>query len=136
MEITQDIINDFRNLNAPFADTCEWPRDIVESALCEAQDETKSCRWGEYGQCNQKQRGLFLYAAHALISTYPLGASDESAQDASTKSLVSSKSVGDESVNYASSGEMGSGNQWLASTAYGQRFMRLRRRVGMGAVAC
>ena len=51
---------------------------------------------------------------------------------------LTSKSVGDESVTFGAatlSDISKSGDGWLASTSWGQQFMRLRKRVGMGAVA-
>lgn len=138
MEITQSIIDDFRSHERAFNSTADWPRDIVTDALYEADAETGGKNWGAYQfePASIKARGMFLYAAHLLISTYPLGAKDQTAVNAATQSIVSSKSVADESVSFAVPADVGtSGNAWLASTQFGQRFMRLRRRVGMGAIA-
>jgi len=140
MEITPEIITSFRTAYPAFDDDTAWPDNVVTMALCEGDAETGGRGWGSYDDdChNFKQRGMFLYAAHWLASTYPKGAEDDSNQSGTAKNQVASKSVGDESVSYAvtaPSSISDAGDGWLASTAFGQQFMRLRRRAGMGARA-
>lgn len=136
MEITAEIITAFRESVKAFDDTTKWSDETVADALYEADAETGGKGWGAYlnEPGNFKRRGLFAYAAHWLASTYPTG---ESVMSGGQKSAVASKSVGDESVSYvvgnlanASTGEV-----WLASTGFGQQFIRLRKRAGRGARA-
>ena len=140
MEITADVITAFRAAYPAFSSQSEWPDSVLSTALCEGDAESGGCGWGAYAdEChNFKQRGMFVYAAHWLASTYPRGASDNTRQSGTSKNQVSSKTVGDESVSYsvtAPSAISDSGNSWLASTSFGQQFMRLRKRAGMGARA-
>lgn len=126
------VIDDFRLKYTVFNGISD---PVVEDALCEADAETGGKGWGSYvNECtNFKQRGMFLYAAHYLASTYPN--SDESVMSGASVSAVQSKSVGDESVTFAVPVASNQGDAWLSSTAFGQQFIRLRRRAGMGARA-
>lgn len=140
MEITAAIITAFRLAYPAFSVLATWPDPVVSMALCEGDAESGGSGWGAYeDEChNFKQRGMFMFAAHWLAATYPKGAVDTTAQSGTAKNQVSQKSVGDESVSFAvmapaSISDAGSG--WLASTAFGQQFMRLRKRAGMGARA-
>jgi hypothetical protein len=139
MDITAEIITSFRTAYPAFSDAATWPDATLTKALCEGDVETGGKNWGAYeDDChNFKQRGMFLFAAHWLAVTYPKGATDPTTQSGSAKNTVTSKSVGDESVSFgaASVADIGdSGNGWLASTGFGQQFMRLRKRAGMGAL--
>lgn len=118
-----------------FADTTKYPDSLVQYALCEADTETGSPRWGAYQEdChNLKQRGMFLYAAAWLGSNYANGI--DGAPDLEARLNVASKSVGDESIEYRVPALLEVNNDWLTYTAAGQQFYRLRKRVGMGAVA-
>jgi hypothetical protein len=118
-----------------FADTTKYPDALVQYALCEADTETGSPRWGAYQEdChNLKQRGMFLYAAAWLGSNYANGI--DGAPDLEARLNVASKSVGDESISYRVPAMLEVNNDWLTYTAAGQQFYRLRKRVGMGAVA-
>lgn len=126
------IIDDFRIKYTAFNSISD---PTVEMALCEADAETGGQGWGSYlNECtNFKQRGMFLYTAHYLASTYPTG--DESTMSGASVSAVQSKSVGDESVTFAVPVSNNQGDAWLSSTSFGQQFIRLRRRAGMGARA-
>lgn len=134
MTITGVEVAAFKVAFPAFSSFDEWPDTVITSALIEGDAESGGSGWGGYvdDPANFKRRGMFLFAAHWLASTYPKGASDVSAQSGSAKKIVSAKSVGDESVSYAV--EVGS-NGWLSSTSFGQQFVRLRRRAGMGARA-
>ncbi len=140
MDITAAIITSFRTAYPAFSELATWPDSVVSMALCEGDAESGGKNWGGYeDDChNFKQRGMFLFAAHWLASTYPSGAVDDSNMSGTAKNQVASKSVGDESVSYAvmaPSNIADAGDGWLASTSFGQQFMRLRRRAGMGALA-
>ena len=142
LEITPEIIAAFRaKFGGLFADETKWSDDTVTEALCEGDAETGSCRWGVYQDIcsNFKQRGMFYYAAHWLITTYPsaAGATDPSKPSVGAKYTTASKSVGDESIAFVNSkgnSELAAGDEWLTTTSYGQQYLRLRRRAGMGAV--
>lgn len=138
MIIDIDAITDFRiwplGMQA-FADTTKFPDNLIQYALCEADSETGSSRWGIYqAEChNLKQRGLFYYAAHWLSVYYPNGVDSESNQEARLN--VASKTVGDESISYRVPAMMEVSDDWLTWSVYGQQYYRLRKRVGMGALA-
>lgn len=78
-------------------------------------------RWGDF-----YDQGVAAWVAHTLtVNKKPTtGASG----------AVSGKSVGDVSVNYAAP-QLRAADAFYASTAYGVRYMQLRRLVGMGALA-
>lgn len=137
MDITEEIIQAFRAKYPYFADAISWPDEQLTIALCEGDTETGGAGWGGYeGSCsNFKQRGMFLFAAHWLVAMYPLTAINPGKINGSQISTIQSKSVGDESVSYAVSAADNGGDSWMQSTQYGQQFMRLRKRAGMGACA-
>ena len=137
-EITPEVITAFRNAYPLYSDTVTWPDTVVTQALCEGDMETGGAGWGGYEDVctNFKQRGWFMYAAHYLSVTYPQGASTGN-QNAGGTWATQSKSVGDESITY-NNGALNNasmGDAWLATTNFGQQYMRLRRRAGMGARA-
>ncbi|AUR97658.1 head completion adaptor [Vibrio phage 1.243.O._10N.261.54.B5] len=137
-DITAEVITAFRDDMAAFTDDTDWPDDIVEQALCEADAETGGRGWGSFKlECrNFKKRGMFYYAAHWLATTYI----DQTAADASNVSPsarlnVASKSVGDESLQYRVTAIEETGTDWLTLTNYGVQYLRLRKRSTMGARA-
>jgi len=130
MEITPEIIADFRSAYPLFTDITDWPDSIVSDALAQGDMNTNGCHWGSFvlGDAgNRKRRGMYLYAAHVLVLTYPNGGSDPSDQDPYQRSRVASKSVGDESISYAIVGASSAGDEWLGSSQFGQQFLRLSR---------
>lgn len=118
-----------------FADVTKFPDSLIQYALCEADTETGSARWGVYQEeChNLKQRGLFYYAAHWLAVYYPDGINSDVNQEARLN--TASKSIGDESIEYRVPAMLEVSNDWLTWSVYGQQYYRLRKRVGMGALA-
>lgn len=136
MIITQAMVDSFRAEFIAFSDIVKWPDALISCALCEADAETGSSRWGAYeDEChNFKRRGMFYFAAHWLSTNY--GTAGVTTPPASEARLnVQSKSVGDESIDYRVPSMMNVGDDWLTFTVYGQQFYRLRRRAGMGAKA-
>ena len=130
MQITPEIIADFRSAYPLFTSVTTWPDAIVSEALSQGDMNTNGCTWGPFvlgDAANRKRRGMYLYAAHVLVSTYPHGASDETAQDPYQRSRVASKSVGDESISYAIVGATSAGDEWLGSTQFGQQYLRLSK---------
>ena len=119
MEITPEIISDFRATYPLFADVPTWPDEVVEDALCQGDMATQCAHWGTFilGDCSsRKRRGMYLYAAHILVSIYPNGATDPGDMSPYQRSRVQSKTVGDESLSYALSTALNSGDEWLGST--------------------
>lgn len=139
IEITDEIITSFRTNQPAFTDNVVWPDAVVTSALCEGDAETGGRGWGAFENLcsNFKLRGMFLYAAHYLAITYPKGATDSSMVGSSAKYATQSKTVGDESISFANGGanNLSAGDGWLASTSFGQQWLRLRRRAGSAARA-
>lgn len=135
IDITAELITAFRAAYPYFSSTTDWTDDVVTVALNEGDAETGSSRWGIYEELPQnfKRRGLLLYAAHYLIATYPRGITGT--MRISPMYVVSNKSVGDESQGFATGTIKNTGDSWLNSTVFGQQWLRLRRRAGMGAVA-
>ena len=136
MIITPEIITAFRQFMPAFADLTKWPDSIIEAAMCEANAETGSSRWGLFQlECgNLKWRGMMYFSAHWLATNYgTLGVTAPPASEARLN--VATKSVGDESIAYRVPSMMDAGTDWLTYTNYGQQFYRLRKRVGMGAKA-
>lgn len=136
-DITAEIITLFRTQHPSFQSVTVWPDTVVTSGLCEGDVESGGAGWGAFGdECsNFKQRGMFFYAAHWLLSLYPSGATDPTAESGAANFAVNSKSVGDESItfNNGNLSQASVGDASLASTKWGQQFMRLRKRAGMGA---
>lgn len=140
MSVTIDttLIASFRDTMKAFGDDSVWPDDVVTQALCEADAETGSKRWGAFQDVcsNFKRRGMFYFAAHWLASTYiNQNASDPSVISPSARLNIASKSVGDESVTYRVGAIQKTEDDWLSLTNYGVQYLRLRGRAGKGAVA-
>lgn len=103
-------------------------KERIDDALAEAGgfvDES----WIEGDQ----QNALLYMAAHLLLASGALAAGVSGTVNAVTRGPVTSVRVGDVSTTYAggaSSGSVGAegGTEWLMSTEYGKRFLRIRRR--------
>lgn len=137
--ITSEVILAFREQQRLFCNPILWPVSVITEALCEGDAETGGSGWGVYEDLcgNFKQRGMFYYAAHWLATTYPRGAASLSDVSAQAGGAETSKSVSDESVSIAKgdTAAMGVGDIWLASTSFGQQWLRMRRRAGRGGNA-
>lgn len=136
MDITQDVIDDFRFEMRDFRDVSRWPDEDVETALYEAKPEAGGPRWGKFkvGDRDSKARkALYLLAAHYLSLTYPDStAADGAVVRTSTPLNIASKSVGDTSLAYRV-GEMQSAeDDYLSTTIYGTRFLKLRQNIAGG----
>lgn len=139
IDVTNELVAAFRESIPFFCSQTTWPRDVIAEAICEADEETGGCRWGPFVNecCNLKRRGMFAYAAFLLSTEHPNGAAEGSNMNPSASWAVQQKSVGDESVTF-NNGDLSSMNvndAALAANRWGQKFLRLRRRVGMGALA-
>lgn len=140
IEITQEMIDKFREVMPAFADVVKWPDDVVSMALCEAMAECGGRGWGtlDLTNCgNFKRRGVFFYAAHWLSITYNslAGAIDPTNVDAAARLNLAAKSVGDESITYRITAIQSAEDDFLSLTLYGVQYLRLRRRSAMGARA-
>lgn len=141
MDITADVVSAFREFYPEFSDKDDWSDDLLTKHLRVADQETGSSRWGKYSKDpgpNFKAQGLFAYAAHRAVISNAAKRAVEAGGTPGSPAQVESKSVNDESVSYAvhrpesSAGAASAGD--LPSTIYGQEFLRLRQRAGMGAV--
>ncbi|MEQ4511761.1 MAG: DUF4054 domain-containing protein [Dickeya sp.] len=134
MEITAQIVTDFRAYYPEFGDATAWPDSGVVLALGEGDAETGP-RWGDYKDrqvVSIKKRGMFAFAAHRLVMRQRSAGGDVGAAYA-----ISGKSVGDESTSFAVPSVTMDDltiNGDLQLTTYGVEFMRLRRRAGTGGV--
>ncbi|WP_229015726.1 MULTISPECIES: DUF4054 domain-containing protein [Photorhabdus] len=133
MEITAQIMTDFREYYPEFSNVETWSDKNVIQALEEGDSETGK-RWLKYNArpASIKKRGMFAFAAHQLVMRKRAINGDVGAAYA-----ISSKSVGDESTSFAvpsvTSDELIiNGN--LPLTSYGLEFLRLRRRAGTGGM--
>ncbi len=138
LDITPEIIASFRARKRAFTDTTKWPDDIVTDALCEADAETGGRGWGQFEDLcsNFKLRGMYLYAAHWLSTTYLTNTAEDPTNISPTARLnTAAKSVGDESVTFRVGAIQSTEDDWLSLTDYGVQYLRLRRRAGMGARA-
>ncbi|AUR83647.1 head completion adaptor [Vibrio phage 1.038.O._10N.286.51.C2] len=141
MEITDQVISDFREWYDEFSDTTVWSNPSVKKALCKADFQTGSSRWGSYvyaDMCGSfKALGLFAYAAHILSISNAAKKTTQMGQIASSVAPVSSKSVASESVGFARSSGRPNSNGFddlLASTVYGQEYLGYWNAASQGAV--
>lgn len=138
MDITNAIVADFRGTPSmvAFSDTTKWPDSFIVEALCQADAETGSSRWGPFDtDChNLKKRGMYLYAAAWLVNNF-LDSGPLVSASGEARLNVAAKSIGDESITYRTPSMLSAIDDWLSFSHYGTQFMRLRKRVGMGAVA-
>lgn len=137
MDVTSAIVADFRARKPEFADDSVWEEPDLIRYLEEAADETASPRWGSYDDRTIKQRGMFAFAAHLAVQERAAVAAVGAGGTPAAQGQVQSKTVADETVQYAvqAPGEKSQDSTGgLRATLYGQEFLRLRRRVGMGAV--
>lgn len=138
MEITTEIKTSFRATMLAFSNVTTWPDVVIEQALCEADVETGSKRWGTFQDVcsNFKRRGMFYYAAHWLATTYVnQNATDPTVISPSARLNIAGKTVGDESVTYRIGSIQKTEDDWLSLTNYGVQYLRLRGRAGKGAAA-
>lgn len=138
IEVTPEIIADFRAFYEEFTDSAVWSDSKITKALYIARGEFGGCaNWGDYKPYSFFQRGWFALAAHYL--TWNKATTDATTADgsASTTYAVASKGVRDESVSYAIPAANNSLTTWeaaLALTPYGLEYLHLRSRAGMGAI--
>lgn len=141
MDITAQVVSDFRGYLPEFSDTTEWPDDELTRHLEDADRETGSSRWGAYegSPPNFKARGLFMYAAHQAVTRRAVRQAVAGGQMPGQMAPARDKSVGDESQSFAVPEPQAGGDAMatgsLDSTFYGQEFLRLRHRAGSGVAS-
>lgn len=135
MDITEQIISDFRAYYPAFQSEEDWPDSEVRLALEEGDAETGR-RWGRYTvprlAQSIKKRGMFAFAAHQLVMRKRAQSGDAGAAYA-----ISGKSAGDESTSFSVPSvttEDLTVYGDLPLTSYGVMFIRLRRRAGTGPI--
>jgi hypothetical protein len=104
------------------------PDARIEFWLEDAQLEVGAQAWGAL-----YEKGVMLLAAHLLQLELDRQEDDESGSITSNR--VTSRSVGDVSVSFARATADNSDEDWYLLTDYGAEYLRLKRRMGMGAVA-
>lgn len=129
-------VSEFRVFFQPiFSSIVDYTDEQILFQMEESGIEVKPCAFGKY-----YRRALFFLTAHFLTifkemamkaETLPAGSSAIS----SSKGVISSTSVGDLSLTkempeYNSSAD----DKFLASTIFGQEFIRLRNKVGRGVL--
>ena len=133
MEITNDVINQFREYYSEFASTTTYPDALVKKSLNRANNATAGSIWGafEYSDYNASTRAeaLFAYAAHALTLEKKNFETVKGGGFSSAVMPVSGKSVGDESESYTRAA-FTSEKEALGSTQYGQDYLALYARLG------
>lgn len=126
-------ITAFRAYYPEFSDTDTWPDGAVSRFLDESDGECGR-RWGNG---DLRKRGRFAYTAHRLSLWKAAARAVEAGQSPGATGAVTSKSVADESVTYATYSPTSQGESDTAgdfrSTVYGQEFLRLRSRAAAGA---
>lgn len=135
MDITTQVISDFRVYFPEFNDSSRWSDTILSLVLSEGDEETGSSRWGVYAATSFKARGMFSFAAHRAVIREAVARATSAGGIAAGAAEVQSKSVGDESVSFAAASVTVSESAPLSdlnSTSYGKEFLRLRNRAGMG----
>lgn len=141
MEITAQIVSEFREFYPEFNKKIDWSDAILTKFLSLADEETNSSRWGNYTKSGVtytlKKQGMFAYAAHRVVLQARATQIVRNGGVAPGPSQVQSKTVGDESITYVAA--VPDYNQSVAAgdlraTIYGVEFSKLRNRAGMGAV--
>ena len=142
MDIKKDIdqfIAEFRSRFATnYADTNDWPDDVVARALYKAYPAIGR-RWGVMDitdPINLAAEGLFLWAAHWLFVNFQYSATNISPNlTPEARMNVATKSIGDESVSFRITRIQDAEDDWLSLSNFGVEFLDLRSRVSMGGFA-
>lgn len=133
MDITSQILIDFRTIFPEFADSTKFSDVQLNVALHDAEEETGGSCWGSYTQYSIKQRAMFNFAAHKLVSNKFRTQQVAMGAAPSFAAPLSSQSVKDESQSFAVPTDFSSADAGLMATSYGQEFLRLSKKVG-GAI--
>lgn len=129
VEITDEVIADFRRMMPAFDDTAKWSDYIVRLQMTEADAQTGGRTWGTYRIENDrclKKRGMYYLCAHFLVSFYGTDGSDPTNIQPEARLNVASKSVGDENISYRITAMETTEEDFLSTTIYGVMYRKLR----------
>ena len=132
VDVTPEVIKDFRRFLKPFSDVTKFPDVVIEQTLIECDCWTGGKVWGDYdidNDRNLKKRGWYYLTAHIIVSAYGTDASDPSNVSPEARLNVASKSVGDESVTYRVTEMEPTTNDFLSTSYYGVMFLSIRNRI-------
>jgi hypothetical protein len=115
------------DIKARYPELATIPDATVNVAIEDAVPWFSECRWGAF-----YAQGFAAFVAHMLTVDKAAAAGGGSSGAAGP---VSQKSVGDVSVSYATPSDVTSGDAYYMRTAYGQRYLQLRKMIGQGAMA-
>lgn len=102
------------------------PDATIQMAVGDALPWFDEIRWGDF-----YAQGVAAFVAHMLAQDQASAKSSS----AGSAGPVAMKKVGDVQVQYAIPTFSKATDSFYASTPYGQRYLQLRRLVGLGAVA-
>lgn len=139
MQITEEVIKDFRRFLPAFSDTTKWGADAIMMQLIEADAMTGGSVWGAYDMDddrNFKKRGMYYLSAHYLVSIWgDSGTADPSKIKPDARLNVASKQVGDMAVTYRVTEMEATVDDFLSTTLYGTKFRELRQLASCNIVA-
>ena len=101
------------------------PDEQIQMFVDDSADILNEAQWG-----TKYDLGLYYYTAH-LVETGQRTAAGNKGPIAP----VSGKAVDGVSISYAVNQPGEAGDAWLSSTAYGQRYIALRKNLGISAFA-
>lgn len=111
------------DIKARYQELASVADPTINLAITDAVPWFDETRWGSF-----YAQGFAAFVAHMVTF-------DTKTSSAGASGAVQSKSVGDVSVSFAQLQFKKPTDAFWASTKYGQRYLELRRLVGIGAVA-
>lgn len=129
MDITDELVAQFREFQTEFSDTLVYSDNLIKKSLFEADFQTSGSIWGVYTyqpfKPSTKALGMFYYASHRIMIHRMSQTQVEAGAIAAPVAPIASQSVSDESVSYQRS-MVAARDEQLSSTTYGQDFLALR----------
>lgn len=98
---------------------------VIEVAIADAVPWFDADRWGAF-----YAQGFAAFVAHMVVADQRAAAGNA----AGASGLMTSKKVGDVEVQYAAPA-VSIADVAFASTSYGQRYLQLRRLIGIGGIS-
>ena len=98
---------------------------VINMAIGDAVPFFDQERWGSFFA-----QGFCAFVAHQVRRN-----ENAAAGGGAVAGAIASKTVGDVSVSYQAAALLRAGDAYYATTHYGQRYLQLRRIVGLGAIA-
>jgi len=105
-----------------FADTTKYPESSVQFWAALGAQVTSFCAWGD-----SYMAGIYLFIAHELTL-------EGRGANGGNTGLVANKAVGSASIGYDTSNTAEAGAGYYNLTVFGQRYWRMVRLFGAGAV--